>query len=170
MGSHRVGKPQPHDSTLGESSREAQSGRRLLGTNGGSLWLWCCLAQPGAPNLPLGLRGKAGGGARVTAGPMKKLALKLNIQKMKIMASGPTTSWEIDGETVETVSDFIFLGSTGASFLVQDLPQGPAWRAGPRHAHGDLTSLAPHESATVSTVSPSISHEVVGPDAMIFIF
>ena len=37
----------PHDSTLGESSREAQSGRRLLGTNGGSLWLWCCLAQPG---------------------------------------------------------------------------------------------------------------------------
>ena len=37
-----------HDSTLGESSREAQSGRRLLGTNGGSLWLWCCLAQAGA--------------------------------------------------------------------------------------------------------------------------
>ena len=37
--------------------------------------------------------------------------LKLNIQKMKIMASGPVTSWEIDGETVETVSDFIFGGS-----------------------------------------------------------
>ena len=37
--------------------------------------------------------------------------LKLNIQKMKIMASGPLTSWEIDGETVETVSDFIFGGS-----------------------------------------------------------
>ena len=37
--------------------------------------------------------------------------LKLNIQKMKIMASGPITSWEIDGETVETVSDFLFLGS-----------------------------------------------------------
>ena len=37
--------------------------------------------------------------------------LKLNIQKMKIMASGAITSWEIDGETVETVSDFIFLGS-----------------------------------------------------------
>ena len=36
---------------------------------------------------------------------------KLNIQKTKIMASGPITSWEIDGETVETVSDFIFLGS-----------------------------------------------------------
>ena len=39
------------------------------------------------------------------------VGLKLNIQKMKIMASGSNTSWEIDGETVETVSDFIFLGS-----------------------------------------------------------
>ena len=41
----------------------------------------------------------------------EKVGLKLNIQKMKIMASGPITSWEIDGETVETVPDFIFLGS-----------------------------------------------------------
>ena len=41
----------------------------------------------------------------------EKVGLKLNIQKTKIMASGPTTSWEIDGETVETVSDSIFLGS-----------------------------------------------------------
>ena len=41
----------------------------------------------------------------------KKVGLKLNIQKTKIMASGPTTSWEIDGETVETVSDFILRGS-----------------------------------------------------------
>ena len=41
----------------------------------------------------------------------EKVGLKLNIQKMKIMASGPITSWEIDGETVETVSDFIFWGS-----------------------------------------------------------
>ena len=41
----------------------------------------------------------------------EKAGLKLNIQKMKIMASGPITSWGIDGETVETVSDFIFLGS-----------------------------------------------------------
>ena len=41
----------------------------------------------------------------------KKVGLKLNIQKTKIMASGPITSWEMDGETVETVSDFIFLGS-----------------------------------------------------------
>ena len=41
----------------------------------------------------------------------EKVGLKLNIQKTKIMASGPTTSWEIHGETVETVSDFVFLGS-----------------------------------------------------------
>ena len=41
----------------------------------------------------------------------EKVGLKLNIQKMKIMASGPITLWEIDGETVETVSDFIFLSS-----------------------------------------------------------
>ena len=41
----------------------------------------------------------------------EKVGLKLNIQKMKIMASGPITPWEIDGETVETVSDFIFWGS-----------------------------------------------------------
>ena len=41
----------------------------------------------------------------------EKVGLKLNIQKTKIMASGPTTSWEIDGETVETVSDFILGGS-----------------------------------------------------------
>ena len=41
----------------------------------------------------------------------EKAGLKLSIQKTKIMASGPITSWEIDGETVETVSDFIFLGS-----------------------------------------------------------
>ena len=41
----------------------------------------------------------------------EKVGLKLNIQKMKIMASGPITSWEIDGETVETVSDFFFGGA-----------------------------------------------------------
>ena len=42
---------------------------------------------------------------------MKKTGLKLNIQKTKIMASGPITSWQIDGEIMETVADFIFLGS-----------------------------------------------------------
>ena len=41
----------------------------------------------------------------------EKVGLRLNIQKMKFMASGPITSWEIDGETVETMSDFIILGS-----------------------------------------------------------
>ena len=41
----------------------------------------------------------------------EKVGLKLNIQKMKIMASGPVTSWQIDGETVETISDFIFWGA-----------------------------------------------------------
>ena len=40
----------------------------------------------------------------------EKVGLKLNIQKTKIMASGPTTSWQVDGETVQTVADFIFLG------------------------------------------------------------
>ena len=42
----------------------------------------------------------------------EKVGLKLNSQKMKIMSSGPITSWQIDGETMETVTDFIFLGST----------------------------------------------------------
>ena len=42
---------------------------------------------------------------------MKKVGLKLNIQKTKIMASNPITSWQIDGETMETMTDFIFLGS-----------------------------------------------------------
>ena len=42
---------------------------------------------------------------------MEKAGLKLNIQKTKIMASGPITSWQIDGQTVETVTDFIFVGS-----------------------------------------------------------
>ena len=41
----------------------------------------------------------------------EKVSLKLNIQKTKILASGPLTSWQIDGETMETVTDFIFLGS-----------------------------------------------------------
>ena len=45
----------------------------------------------------------------------EKVGLKLNNQKTKIMASGPITSWEIDGETVETVADFIFLGSKTTS-------------------------------------------------------
>ena len=46
------------------------------------------------------------------------ICLKLNIQKTKIMASSPITSWEIDGETVETVSDFIFLGSKSLQMVI----------------------------------------------------
>ena len=49
----------------------------------------------------------------------EKVGLKLNIQKMKIMASGPITSWEIDGETVETVSDFILGGSKITALVTQ---------------------------------------------------
>ena len=48
----------------------------------------------------------------------EKVGLKLNIQKTKIMASGPITPWEIDGETVETVSDLIFLGSTSLQMVI----------------------------------------------------
>ena len=48
----------------------------------------------------------------------EKVGLQLNIQKMKIMASGPITSWEIDGETVETVSNFIFLGSKSLQMVI----------------------------------------------------
>ena len=53
----------------------------------------------------------------------EKIGLKVNIQKTKIMASGPITSWEIDGETVETVSDFIFLGSKDSFWCLAKLIQ-----------------------------------------------
>ena len=48
----------------------------------------------------------------------EKVGLKLNIQKTKIMASGPITSWEIDGETVDTVSDFTFFGSKSLQMVI----------------------------------------------------
>jgi len=48
----------------------------------------------------------------------EKAGLKLNIQKTKIMASGPITSWQTDGETVETVADFIFLGSKSLQMVI----------------------------------------------------
>ena len=50
----------------------------------------------------------------------KNVGLKLNIQKTKIMASGPITSWQIDGETMEIVTDFIFLGSMTAAMKLKD--------------------------------------------------
>ena len=49
----------------------------------------------------------------------EKVGLKLNIQKMRIMASGPITSWEIDGETVETVTDFAFLGPKSLQMVTE---------------------------------------------------
>ena len=58
----------------------------------------------------------------------EKVGLKLNIQKMKIMASGPITSWQIDGETVETVSDFIFL-PLQYSCLENPVDRGAWWAA-----------------------------------------
>ena len=48
----------------------------------------------------------------------EKVGLKLNIQKTKIMASSPVTSWQIDGKTVETVADFIFLGSKSLQMVI----------------------------------------------------
>ena len=48
----------------------------------------------------------------------EKAALKFNIQKTKMMASGPITSWQVDGETVETVPDFIFLGSKSLQMVI----------------------------------------------------
>ena len=50
---------------------------------------------------------------------IEKVGLKLNIQKTKIMASGPITSWEIDGETVETVSDFIFWAPKSLQMVIE---------------------------------------------------
>ena len=48
----------------------------------------------------------------------EKVGLKLNIQKMKILATGPITSWQIDGETLDTVADFIFLGSKSLQMVI----------------------------------------------------
>ena len=60
----------------------------------------------------------------------EKVGLKLSIQKMKIMASGPITSWQIDGETVETVLDFIFWGSkiTADGFCSHEIKRCTPWK------------------------------------------
>ena len=57
----------------------------------------------------------------------EKVGLKLNIQKTKIMASGPTTSWQLDGGTVETVAEFIFLGSLQMVIAAMKLKDTP-WK------------------------------------------
>ena len=60
----------------------------------------------------------------------EKVGLKLNIQKTKIMASGPITSWQIDGETVETVVDFIFLGSKSLQMVIAAMKLEDAYSLG----------------------------------------
>ena len=67
----------------------------------------------------------------------EKVGLKLNIQKTKIMASGPITSWEIDGETVEIVSDFIFWGSKITARRLQGDPTniGQQKKSQAKHTH-----------------------------------
>ena len=60
----------------------------------------------------------------------EKVSLKLNIQKIKIMASGPITSWEIDGETVETVSDFIFLAPKSLQMVISAMKLKDAYSFG----------------------------------------
>ena len=123
----------------------------------------------------------------------EKVGLKLNIQKTKIMASGPITSWQIDGETVETVTDFILWGSKITAdgdfsreikrhFLlgrkvmtnlesITFLPRRKclliSWLQSPSAVILEPPKI---KSLTVSTVSPSICHEVMGPHAMIFVF
>ena len=84
---------------------EAQAGIKIAGRNINNLryaddTILMAESKEKLKNLLMKVKEKSG-----------KIGLKLNIQKTKIMASGPITSWEIDGETVETVSDFIFSGS-----------------------------------------------------------
>ena len=104
----------------------------------------------------------------------ENVGLKLNIQKMKIMASGPIISWQIDGETVETVSHFIFLGSkiTADGDCSHEIKR---YLLIGRKVITNLDSILKsrdigvqkRKSAAVSTVSSSISHEMMGPDAVI---
>ena len=114
----------------------------------------------------------------------EKAGLKLNIQIAKIMASGPITSWQIDGKKVKTMIDFIFLGSKITAdtkrtcvgkvmsllfnmlsrFVIAFLPRSEylliSWLQSP-----SLVILEPKKikSVTVSTFFPSICHEVMGP-------
>ena len=80
----------------------------------------------------------------------EKTVLKLNIQKTRIMASSPITSWQTDGETIETGADFIFLGSEIT-------------------VHSDFEAQE-NKICHRFYFSPSICHKVMGPDAMILIF
>ena len=92
-------------STSWETLDEAQAGIKIAGRNINNLRYQddtTLMAESEERLKSLLMKGKE---------KSEKVGLKLNIQKTKIMASGPITSWQIDGETVKTVSDFIFLGS-----------------------------------------------------------
>ena len=134
----------------------------------------------------------------------EKAGLKLSIQEMKIIASGPVTSWQIEGETMETVTDFIFLAffivqlsqpymttrktidlttQTFVSivmslpfnmlswFVIAFLPRSKclliSWLQSPSAVILEAKKI---KSVTVSIVSLSICHEVMGLDAMILVF
>ena len=107
----------------------------------------------------------------------EKAGLKLNIQKTEIMASGPITSWQIDGKTVETVRDFIFGGSTITADgdcsreIKINFPSKERLLIFCLQSPSAVILEPPKiKSLTVSTVSPSISHGVMGQDAMILVF
>ena len=80
---------------------------------------------------------------------LEKVGLKLNIQKTKFMASSPITSWQIDGEAVETVTDFIFLGSKStAAMKLKDACslEEKLWPTSVQFSHSVVSnSLRPHE-------------------------
>ena len=86
---------------------------------------------------------------------MKKVGLKLNIQKTKIMASGPITSWQIDGETVETVTDFILRQGGGAPKSLQMVTAAmklkDAYSVLGRKVMTNLTSILKSRDITLST-------------------
>ena len=85
----------------------------------------------------------------------EKIGLKLNIQETKIMASGPITSWQIDGETVETVADFIFWGSkiTADGDCSHDIKRH--WLLG-RNVMTNLDSILKSRDITLSTKIPLV--------------
>ena len=89
---------------------EAQAGIKIAGTNIHNLRYAddiTLMAERGTKNLLMKVKEES-----------EKVGVKLNIQKTKIMASGPITLWEIDGETVETVSDFLFWGSKITALVI----------------------------------------------------
>ena len=93
----------------------------------------------------------------------EKVGLKLNIQKTKNMASGPITSWEIDGETVETVSDFIFWAPKSLQMVITAIKLAmdrEAW-------HGEACSWGRKELDTTEQLNWT---ELMGPDATILSF